>query len=95
MAEASLYVPFQNCIQAGYVPDNDLKPWICEITAAQGRRNPGSLWTRPDVTLIAMQTFAYVPHKKFDVITFEIKPSIETAMGGSLRMRRSLRICQS
>jgi hypothetical protein len=82
VAESSLYEPFQKRIQEGYVPDNDLKPWICEITAFQGRRNTGGVWTRPDVTLIAMQTFVFVPTKQFDVITFEIKPTIETAMEG-------------
>jgi hypothetical protein len=81
-AEAPLYEPFQRVIQTGYVADNDLKPWICEVTAFQGRRNTGGLWTRPDVTLIAIQTFVYVPDKLFEVITFEIKPSLETAMEG-------------
>jgi hypothetical protein len=81
-AEIPLYEPFQKVIQTGYVPDNDLKPWICEITAFQGRRNTGGLWTRPDVTLIAIQTFVYVPDKLFEVITFEIKPNIDTAMEG-------------
>ncbi len=28
VAEAALYEPFQKCIQEGYVPDNDIKPWI-------------------------------------------------------------------
>jgi hypothetical protein len=82
LQEASLYEPFWKAIEKGYVPENDLKPWICEITAFQGRRNTGGLWTRPDVTLIAMQTFAYFPGKIFEVITFEIKPNLETAMGG-------------
>lgn len=81
-AEASLYEPFQKAIQNGYVPDNDLKPWVCEITASQGRRNTGGVWTRPDVTLIAMQTFTYTPDKIFQVVTFEIKPSVETALAG-------------
>src|ERR1041385_8848651 len=47
--EADLYQPFKIAIETGYVPDNDLKPWICEITAAQGRKNTGGRWTRPDV----------------------------------------------
>jgi hypothetical protein len=81
-SEASLYEPFQKCLQNGFVPDNDLKPWASEITAFQGRRDTGGRWTRPDVTLIAMQTFTYVPHKVFEVITFEIKPNIETALDG-------------
>ena len=29
-----------------------------------------------------MQTFPYVPHKLFEVITFEIKPNLETALDG-------------
>jgi hypothetical protein len=29
-----------------------------------------------------MRTFTYVPHKVFEVITFEIKPNIETALDG-------------
>lgn len=82
VAEASLYVPFQKVIDTGYVSDNDLNRWICEITAQQGKRNTGGLWTRPDVTLIAEQTFTYVPDKLFEVITFEIKPGISTAMAG-------------
>ena len=82
VAEASLYVPFQKVIQTGYVSENDLNRWVCEITASQGKRNTGGLWTRPDVTLVAEQTFTYIPDKLFDVITFEIKPNIDTAMAG-------------
>lgn len=81
-AEADLYEPFRRAIEGGYVPDNDLKPWICEITAFQGRRNTGGRWTRPDVVLIAIQTFPYVPDKVFEVITFEIKPDLSTALDG-------------
>jgi hypothetical protein len=81
-AEADLYSPFRSAIENGYVPDNDLKPWICEITAFQGRRNTGGRWTRPDVVLVAIQTFAYVPDKVFEVITFEIKPDLGTALDG-------------
>lgn len=80
--EADLYQPFKNAIETGYVPDNDLKPWICEVTAAQGRRNTGGRWTRPDVSLVAQQTFPYVPNKIFQVITFEIKPDLVTALDG-------------
>jgi hypothetical protein len=82
VTEASLYEPFQRYVQESYAPDNDLRPWICEITAAQGRRNTGGLWTRPDVTLIAIQTFAYFPGKQFHVVTFEVKADIEGAMEG-------------
>ena len=80
--ETDLYQPFKNAIETGYVLDNDLKPWICEITAAQGRRNTGGRWTRPDVALVAQLTFPYVPNKIFQVVTFEIKPDLSTALDG-------------
>lgn len=38
-AESSLYEPFRRCIQTGYVADNFLKPWVCEITAFKGSKN--------------------------------------------------------
>jgi len=82
VAEVSLYAPFQKVIQTGYVSDNDLNRWVCEITALQGKRNTGGLWTRPDVSLIAEQTFTYIPDKLFDVITLEIKPNIDAAIAG-------------
>ena len=81
-AEADLYEPFRRAVEKGYVLDNDLRPWVCEITASQGRRNTGGKWTRPDVALVAMQTFPYVPNKVFQVITFEIKPDLGTALDG-------------
>jgi hypothetical protein len=81
-SEADLYKPFRAAIETGYVPDNDLKPWICEITASQGKRSTGGRWTRPDVALVAQQTFPYVPNKIFQVITFEIKPDLGTALDG-------------
>jgi hypothetical protein len=81
-AEVDLYEPFRRAVENGYVLDNDLKPWVCETTAAQGRRNTGGRWTRPDVALVAMQTFPYVPNKVFQVITFEIKPDLATALDG-------------
>jgi hypothetical protein len=43
---------------------------------------PGGRWTRPDVALVAMQTFPYVPTKVFQVITFEIKPDLGTGLDG-------------
>lgn len=80
--EASLYEPFHKVIQTGYAPDNELKQFVSEITANQGRRSTGGRWTRPDITLIAVETFAYVPGKQLEVSTFEIKPDIQTALDG-------------
>lgn len=81
-AEAQLYEPFQKAITSGYVKDNRIKRFVSEITAQQGRRATGGKWSRPDFTLIAVRTYSFTPGKRLEVITFEIKPSVETAFEG-------------
>jgi hypothetical protein len=79
--EAALYDPFHNAVRNGYVKDNDIRRYVSDETAKQGRRNTGGKWTRPDITLIAIRTFLYLP-KQLEVISFEIKPSIDVALEG-------------
>ncbi len=80
-AEADYYDPFLEAVKKGYVKDNDIRRYVAELTARQGRRNTGGKWTRPDVTLVAIRTFSYLP-KQLEVISFEIKLSLEDALEG-------------
>jgi hypothetical protein len=79
--EAALYGPFHEAIRHGYVKDNDIRRYVSDETARQGRRSTGGKWTRPDITLIAIRTFLFLP-KQLEVISFEIKPSIDVALEG-------------
>lgn len=81
-SERNLYEPFQAAIISGYVKDNRIKRFISEITASQGRRSTGGKWTRPDFTLIAVRTYSFTPGKSLEVITFEVKPDLNTALEG-------------
>jgi len=81
-AEAALYEPFLKAVTEGYAPANRIKRYVAEITAAQGRRMTGGKWTRPDVTLLAVRAFSFVPGKRLEVITFEVKPSLDQALDG-------------
>lgn len=72
--EIDLYAPIQNLIESRWVKDKRLDPWILEVTAQQGRRTTGGVWSRPDITILSYSTFLYVPRKQFEIITFEIKP---------------------
>lgn len=74
LRERALYEPMKQVIDTAWAQDNRLEQHIVEITAHQGARMTGGRWTRPDITLASMRTFAYVPGKHFDVVTFEIKP---------------------
>lgn len=73
-AERDLYAPMADVIRSRWAQDYRLDSHIVEITAQQGARPTGGRWTRPDITVASYKTFAYVPGKHFDLITFEIKP---------------------
>jgi hypothetical protein len=72
--ELVLYEPMAKVIREDWTKDFRLDSFILEVTAHQGARPTGGKWTRPDITLASYKTFAYVPGKHFDLVTFEIKP---------------------
>jgi hypothetical protein len=72
-AERDLYAPMAEVIRGRWAKDYSLDPVIVEITAAQGPRQKGGKWTRPDITLATYRAFPYVPGRHFDLITFEVK----------------------
>ncbi len=47
--------------------------WV-ETMAHQGRRQTGGKWSRPDLALVGLTNYPYLPGKFLDVITFEVKP---------------------
>lgn len=81
-AEADLYEPFHNAIRTGYAPANSIRNFISEVTARQGRRATGGKWTRPDLTLLAVRMYTFTPGKRLEVITFEVKESLDVAVEG-------------
>jgi len=72
-AEKDLYEPFVQTIEKNYVADLKIRDYILQNTSTQGRKFTGGSWTRPDVTLITVDTFSFIPGKVMNIITFEIK----------------------
>lgn len=72
--ENILYEPMARVIKETWAVDERFDEVMVEITAQGGRRNTGT-WARPDVAVATWSGFLYVPHKQFDLITFEIKPT--------------------
>jgi hypothetical protein len=72
-SEAQLYEPVARMLKERWVKDNRFRESLVEITAKQGKRDTGGKWTRPDITVVGMTTYVYVPGKHFDVTTFEVK----------------------
>lgn len=74
IAERDLYAPMHNVISNTWARGRGISTSFAWITAAQGRRETGGKWSRPDITMVARRKFPYYPGVVYDVITFEIKP---------------------
>jgi hypothetical protein len=72
--EQSLYAPFSRSIADSFTKDYGIEEFIYEITANQGARSTGGKWTRPDITLVAVRIYPFIPGKTLELISFEVKP---------------------
>jgi hypothetical protein len=80
--EADLYSMVSQYIEKTWVKDNGISQFVLERTASQGRKKTGGKWTRPDFALIALKSFAYIPGKVLELITFEVKPENDYRIEG-------------
>jgi hypothetical protein len=62
-----------NCLKEQWTKDNRYRDHIVEITARQGRKDTGGRWARPDITIVGLSVFTYLPGRYLDASTFEIK----------------------
>jgi len=73
--ESHLYEAFHQTIETEWIEENDIADYVSEISAHKGRKATGGKWTRPDVTLVSVGNYPFIPGKSVEVITFEIKPA--------------------
>lgn len=73
--EDALYEPIATVLRSAWVKDYRLRQVRVEITAAQGRRQTGGTWTRPDLVVVGLRVFPHLPGKYLDLFTVEVKPS--------------------
>ena len=69
--EADLYSGVHDYIRKSFVVKQPLTDFVSEITAS-ARRGAG-LWTCPDLVLVGLRTFNYLPDRRVEVVTFEVK----------------------
>jgi hypothetical protein len=72
--ESELYNPIMTQLDVNWSRDEGYDSRITRKTAISGSRYTGGTWTRPDVTMVAVQKFKFLRDPVFDVISFEIKP---------------------
>lgn len=80
--EKELYEPVHSSLLKWWIPQEDIREYVLEITANQGRRQTGGMWTRPDIVCVGATAFPFVPGRSLEVTTFEIKKTIEEAVEG-------------
>ena len=80
--ESSLYPPFAEYVRRYWVKDNSIKDYVVQVTANQGKKRTGGKWTRPDITVIGVRTYTFIPGRQPEVVTFEIKPEREHDVSG-------------
>lgn len=80
--EATLYKPLHKTITENWKGDNGIEESVSEITANLGSKNTGGTWTRPDITLFAIQNYKYIPSESIELITFEVKPMNQYDISG-------------
>ena len=72
--EVDLYGPLKRVLEDDWVREQKLgKQTLVEVTASQGSRNTGGKWSRPDIVVVSLTTFPFLPQRHFDVVTFEVK----------------------
>jgi len=82
ISEIDLYEPALKVIRNSWVKLYSYDESASAITALRGRANTGGKWTRPDVSVLAVRAFPYLPGRFFDIITFEIKPPDDISVEG-------------
>lgn len=80
--EVSLYPDAMRVIEEGWIREANYDVHLIETTAAKGKAATGGKWSRPDVSVLAVKAFPYLPSRLFDIITFEIKPAGQTSIEG-------------
>lgn len=72
-AEKDLYAPILETLRSCWIPEKEIHDFVFHVTAAQGRRNTGGKWTRPDIALASSNSYQYVRARPVEIRTFEVK----------------------
>jgi hypothetical protein len=78
--ELRLYSAVRDRLEADINAEARFSDCVVEITALQGRRRTGGIWSRPDITVVARRPFRVLAGAHLEVHTYEVK----TASGLSI-----------
>lgn len=81
--ERELYGPLKEQIELHWAPSRGYHDFIIEETHSQGSRSTGGTYSRPDITVIGVKKYLYLP-TSLEAVTFEIKPKSSVSVIGVL-----------
>jgi hypothetical protein len=100
--ESSLYEPVCKALKEYWIPELFPKftDFEIEITANQGSKNTGGVWTRPDLAVFGYGAYRFFPGRTYELISFEVKKADSTdvrtvfeAKGHTRKASRSYVVC--
>lgn len=71
--EADLYPAIERVLRESWAKDLGFAWSHVAVTARQGRRATGGRWTRPDLTVLSLKRYRYLPGLHMEVWSFEVK----------------------
>ena len=80
--EKDLYKPVEAQLAKHWHLRHRLDACLVENVAQQGSRETGGNWSRPDLALVALKTFEYLPDRIMEIHTFEVKPAYDISVKG-------------
>lgn len=80
--ERYLYICIIEYIEKTWAAENGIKRFVVDRTADLSRKKTHGKWTRPDLSLVTIHTFTYIPGKTIELITFEVKPADDFRIEG-------------
>lgn len=81
--ERPLYEPIKYTMESKWLNRFGFHEFLVESTHSQGSRRTGGTFTRPDITVVGVRRYEFLP-KRIEVVTFEIKPAESIGIMGVL-----------
>lgn len=80
--ELELYEPAKAVIEKSWAKSENYDEFVVAVTGKKGSAPTGGKWTRPDISILGIKAYPYLPRRVFDIVTFEIKPIGQTTVEG-------------
>lgn len=72
-AESEWYPLLSFVLEKEWSKEQGFTNFVVQVTAYRGRKPTGGAWTRPDITVVSMQKYRFLPDRRLEVWTFEVK----------------------